>query len=107
MKREDELGFVGPFGDTMPTYGQKIQKRRNFGADMEKHLLTTTVESADLYIRLSIGTLSIGTFETGAPGESEEAVKRRVEPFRQRLERELPIRPDSKRMVRRAYGDKT
>ena len=42
-----------------------------------------------------MGTVSIGTYLTGAPGESEEAVNRRIERFRERLERDLPIRTDS------------
>lgn len=83
--------FWRHYADLWPENPKAQKLRGGYG----KAFIDYYVESEDLYIRLSIGTVSIGTYLTGAPGESEEAVKRRIEPFRERLERELPIRPDS------------
>lgn len=55
------------------------------------------IESADLRIRQGIGGVSVGVYLVGAPGEPIEAVGRRLEPYRQRLEDALPIVPETDR----------
>ena len=95
MRKKRKTRFLWAFwrhyADLWPDNPNAPKLRDEFG----RSFIDYYIESADLTIRQSIGSVSIGVYLTGAPGESEETVKKRIEPFRERLERELPIRPDS------------